>query len=88
MSTVKDLDNRNHIVFFAKEEVDQGYMYCGEIMERIIKTYPGHKFIGLPDTIMVKELGREEIEEMIEGLQKFLDENYPLEDDKNEEQQL
>lgn len=78
MSNVKDLDNRNHIVFFSKEEVDQGYMYCEDIMERIIKTYPGHKFIGLPDTIMIKELEREEIEEMIMGLQQFLSENYPI----------
>ncbi len=86
MSTVKDLDNRNHIVFFAKEELDNGYMYCNDVMESIIKRYPGHNFIGIPDTIMIKELEREEIEEMIAGLQKFLDENYPLEDDINEEQ--
>lgn len=69
----KDLDTINHLVFFSAEELDKGYHYCDSIMESLINRFPGHHFIGLPDTIAVKELGPEPVRIMIEELQKYLE---------------
>lgn len=71
--TQKDLDTINHIVFFSTEELDNGYHYCDTIMGSLEIRFPGHRFIGLPDTIAVKELGPEAVQEMIEELQKYLE---------------
>ena len=69
----KDLDTINHIVFFSAEELDNGYHYCDSIIEGLKNRFPGHRFVGLPDTIAVKELGPESVRAMIEELQKYLE---------------
>lgn len=69
----KDLDTINHLVFFSAEELDRGYHYCDSIMETLENRFPGHHFIGLPDSIAVKELGPEPVRIMIEELQEYLD---------------
>jgi hypothetical protein len=79
----KDLDTINHLVFFSAEELDKGYHYCDSIMETLENRFPGHHFIGLPDTIAVKELGPEPVRIMIEELQRYL-ELISKEEDSNE----
>lgn len=69
----KDLDTINHLVFFSAEELDNGYHYCDAIMKSLEIRFPGHRFIGLPDSIAVKELGPEPVRIMIEELQKYLE---------------
>lgn len=71
--TNKDLDTINHIVFFSAAELDNGYHYCDSIMRDLENRFPGHHFMGLPDTITVKELGSESVRTMIEELQKYLE---------------
>ena len=79
----KDLDTINHIVFFSAEELDKGYHYCDSIMDSLENRFPGHRFIGLPDTIAIKELGTEAVQEMITELQNYL-ETISKEEDSNE----
>lgn len=79
----KDLDTKNHIVFFSAEELNNGYHYCDSIMESLEHRFPDHTFIGLPDTISVKELGPSPVRIMIEELQKYL-ELISKEEDSNE----
>ena len=79
----KDLDTRSHIIFFTKEEIDNGYTYCNDMVHSIQNRFPDHTFIGLPDTIAIKELGAEAVQEMIKELQDFL-ENISKEEDSNE----
>lgn len=79
----KDLDTIHHIVFFSAEELDKGYHYCDSIMESLENRFPGHHFIGLPDTIAIKELGTEAVQEMIAELQRYL-ELISKEEDSNE----
>ena len=81
--TQKDLDKTNHIIFFSQEELDKGYDYCNNIVIKIRGNFPSHSFIGLPDTIAVKELGETAVKEMIEELQKYLD-SISKEEDSNE----
>jgi hypothetical protein len=71
--TQKDLDTRSHIVFFTKEELDNGYHYCDDVLRSIQNRFPDHTFIGLPDTISVKELGPSPVRIMIEELQRYLE---------------
>lgn len=68
----KDLDEISHIVFFSAEELDNGYHYCNSVIEALKNRFSGHRFIGLPDTIAVKELGPESVRIMIEELQEYL----------------
>lgn len=72
--TNKDISPTEHFIFFSKEELDQGYHYCDEIYQSVTNRFPGHKFIGLPDTILIKELSKEEIKEIIEILESYLNE--------------
>ena len=43
------------------------------MIKSIEHKFPDHTFIGLPDTITVKELGPEPVRIMIEELQKYLE---------------
>ena len=72
--TNKDISPTEHFIFFSKEELDQGYKYCNEIYQSVTNRFPGHRFIGLPDTILIKELSKEEIKEIIEILENYLNE--------------
>lgn len=81
--TQKDLDTTNHIVFFSSEELDKGYHYCDTIMKGLKNRFSGHHFIGLPDTITVKELGPESVRIMIEELQEYLE--LIVEEEKSDE---
>lgn len=83
--TSKDLDAINHIVFFSSKELDEGYHYCDSIMESLENRFPGHRFIGLPDTIAVKELGPEPVRIMIEELQRYLE---LITEEENTDEQL
>lgn len=71
--TQKNLDQTNHIIFFTKEEIDNGYHYCDSVVKRVQDTFPDHTFIGLPDAISIKEMGKEAVQEMISELQKYLE---------------
>ena len=70
--TNKDLSPKEHIIFFSKEEWDQGYKYCNEIYKSITRQFPDHTFIGIPDTVIVKDMSDEEIKEIIELLESYL----------------
>lgn len=69
----KDLDQTNHIVFFSIEDINNGYHYCDAIMKSIEHKFPDHTFIGLPDTVIIKELGKEAVQDMISELQNYLE---------------
>ena len=69
----KDLDQTNHIIFFTKEEIDNGYHYCDSVVKKVQVAFPDHTFIGLPDTIVIKEMDKEAVQEMISELQKYLE---------------
>lgn len=71
--TQKDLITKEHLVLFSKEEIDQGYKYCNDIMYTLKNRFPGHTFIGIPDTIIVKDLGKEAVRAVIDELQEYLD---------------
>ena len=79
----KDLDIINHIIFFSAEEINNGYHYCDDIINAVKNRFPGHHFIGLPDTITIKEMDKEAVEEMIKELQDYL-ELISKEEDSNE----
>lgn len=70
--TNKDLSPTEHIIFFSKEEWDQGYHYCNDIYHSITKQFPGHTFVGIPDTVLIKDMNDEEIIEIIELLESYL----------------
>lgn len=70
--TQKDFTTKEHLVLFSKEEVDQGYKYCNDIMYTLKNRFPGHTFIGIPDTIIVKDLGKEAAQVVIDELQEYL----------------
>lgn len=72
--TNKDLSSTEHIIFFSQEELDHGYTYCNEIYKELVGKFPGHTFIGIPDTIVIKDMKKEEIKEIIELLESYLDE--------------
>jgi hypothetical protein len=42
-------------------------------MKSIEHKFPDHTFIGLPDTIAIKEMDKEAVQEMINELQKYLE---------------
>lgn len=71
--TQKDLTTKEHLVLFSKEEIDQGYKYCNDTMYALKNRFPGHTFIGIPDTIIVKDLGKEAVRAVIDELQEYLD---------------
>lgn len=64
---------KNHIIFFTKEEIDNGYHYCNSVVKSVQNTFPDHTFLGLPDTIVIKELDKEAVQDMISELQKYLE---------------
>lgn len=72
--TNKDIGPTEHFIFFSKEEMDQGYKYCHEIYQSITNKFPGHTFVGLPDTILIKDMSKEDIREIIELLESYLNE--------------
>lgn len=71
--TQKDLVAKEHLVLFSKEEIDQGYKYCNDIAYTLKNRFPGHTFVCIPDTITVKELGKEAARAVIDELQEYLD---------------
>ena len=71
--TQKDLVTKEHLVLFSKEEIDQGYKYCNDIAYALKNRFPGHTFVCIPDTITVKDLGREAAQAVIDELQEYLD---------------
>lgn len=71
--TQKDLVAKEHLVLFSKEEIDQGYKYCNDTMYALKNRFPGHTFVGIPDTIVVKDLGKEVARAVIDELQEYLD---------------
>ena len=71
--TQKDLVTKEHLVLFSKEEIDQGYKYCNDIAYALKNRFPGHTFVCIPDTITVKELGKEAARAVIDELQEYLD---------------
>jgi hypothetical protein len=71
--TQKDLTTKEHLVLFSKEEIDQGYKFCNDTMYALKNRFPGHTFVGIPDTIVVKDLGKEAARAVIDELQEYLD---------------
>ena len=71
--TQKELITKEHLVLFSKEEIDQGYKYCNDIAYALKNRFPGHTFVCIPDTITVKELGKEAARAVIDELQEYLD---------------
>ena len=71
--TQKDLVTKEHLVLFSKEEIDQGYKYCNDIAYALKNRFPGHTFVCIPDTITVKDLGKEAAQVVIDELQEYLD---------------
>lgn len=71
--TQKDLVTKEHLVLFSKEEIDQGYKFCNDTMYALKNRFPGHTFVGIPDTIVVKDLGKEAARAVIDELQEYLD---------------
>jgi hypothetical protein len=71
--THKDLTTKEHLVLFSKEEIDQGYKFCNDTMYALKNRFPGHTFVGIPDTIVVKDLGKEAARAVIDELQEYLD---------------
>lgn len=96
--TQKDLTTKEHLVLFSKEEIDQGYKYCNDTMYALKNRFPGHTFVGIPDTIVVKDLGKEAARAVIDELQEYLDsleeeveenaESAAVEETTDEQQQL
>ena len=71
--TQKDLVTKEHLVLFSKEEIDQGYKYCNDIAYALKNRFPGHTFVCIPDTITIKDLGKEAARAVIDELQEYLD---------------
>ena len=96
--TQKDLTTKEHLVLFSKEEIDQGYKFCNDTMYALKNRFPGHTFVGIPDTIVVKDLGKEVARAVIDELQEYLDsleeeveenaESAAVEETTDEQQQL
>jgi hypothetical protein len=80
----KDLDTINHIIFFSAEEINNGYHYCNDIINAVKNRFPGHHFIGLPETIAIKDMNKETIEEIIEELQNYLEQEKKEEETDKE----
>ena len=70
--TQKDLDTKSHLLLFSKEEIDQGYNFCNDTMYALRNRFPGHTFVGIPDTIVIKELGKEVAQAVIDELQEYI----------------
>ena len=68
----KDLDTKSHLLLFSKEEIDQGYKFCDDTMYALRNRFPGHTFVGIPDTIVIKELGKEVAQAVIDELQEYI----------------
>ena len=68
----KDLDTKSHLLLFSKEEIDQGYKFCNDTMYALRNRFPGHTFVGIPDTIVIKELGKEVAQAVIDELQEYI----------------
>ena len=71
--TQKNLDAKNHIIFFTKEEIDNGYHYCDSVVKSVQIAFPDHTFLGLPDTVVIKEMDKEAVQDMISELQNYLE---------------
>lgn len=71
--TQQDLSPTDHIIFFSKDEWDQGYKYCNEIYNAFTYKFPDHHFIGIPDTTIVKDMDQDTIKEIIGILESYLE---------------
>ena len=83
--TQKDLDTKSHLLLFSKEEIDQGYKFCNDTMYALRNRFPGHAFVGIPDTIVIKELGKEVAQAVIDELQEYIDSLEEEIEEKSEE---
>lgn len=69
----QDLSSTDHIIFFSKDEWDQGYKYCNEIYNSFTYKFPDHRFIAMPDTVIVKEWDQDAIKDLIKNLESCLE---------------
>lgn len=79
-----ELKGHDYVVYFEDNE-ELSYMCCSEILQKLYRTFPGKKFIGMIKGVNFTELDDEELERLIGILIDIQNERKSVNSVKNED---